>query len=258
MRAKRPRPPVQDGTFDFASNLADLKFAVFSSMDLPPLFRYSERQDQYFEDGGVIDNLPIRFGTEIENCDLLFILPLNATFARTVNQTSVIRRMGRVMDVRQGVLERNAFKLIYLYNELAAMRAALAESDKALVKMKAQMEPLAASLNVDSEGYATSIEKAENRLQQAKQAENPDVVDPVGRAVLRRNQQLHVFSLCPAPELAINTAEFWKTKEAGQAFRLMHEATTLELRRHDFLNPPSQVQMAMVSPAGEISYFVDF
>jgi predicted acylesterase/phospholipase RssA len=110
MRAKRPRPPLEPGAFDFASSTADLKFAVFSSMDLPPLFRYTQRQDQYFEDGGVVENLPIRFGTEIENCDLLFILPLNATFAQAVNQTSVILRLYRVMDVRQGVLERNAFR----------------------------------------------------------------------------------------------------------------------------------------------------
>jgi len=159
MPAARPRPPVQAGTFDLASNINDIKFAVFSSMDLPPLFRYTERQNQYFEDGGVVDNLPIRFGTEIENCDLLFILPLNATFAQAVNQTSIVHRMYRVMDVRQGVLERNAFKLIYLYNELAALRAALAESDDTLVRMEARAETQGVSLR-NLENYAENLNKA--------------------------------------------------------------------------------------------------
>jgi hypothetical protein len=38
----------------------------------------------------------------------------------------------------------------------------------------------------------------------------------------------------------------------------MYEATTLELSRFDFRDPPDHVQMAMVNPFGEISYFVDF
>jgi predicted acylesterase/phospholipase RssA len=257
MPAARPRPPVQAGTFDLASNIADVKFAVFSSMDLPPLFRYTERQNQHFEDGGVVDNLPIRFGTEIENCDLLFILPLNATFAQAVNQKSIVHRMYRVMDVRQGVLERNAFKLIYLYNELAALRTALAESDETLVRMEARVKSLGVSLG-NLEDYSESLNRAKTRLDRAKQHENPEVTDPTGRAIMRKNQPLQVFSVCPAPELAINTAEFWKTKEAGEVFQLMYEATTQELARFDFHNPPSEVQMAMVSPFGEISYFMDF
>jgi Beta-L-arabinofuranosidase, GH127 len=40
----------------------------------------------------------------------------------TKNQRSIIKRLWRVMDVRQGVLERNSFKMLYLYNELAALR----------------------------------------------------------------------------------------------------------------------------------------
>ena len=38
----------------------------------------------------------------------------------------------------------------------------------------------------------------------------------------------------------------------------MYKATTVEISRFDFRNPPNQVQMAMVSPVGNISYFVDF
>lgn len=101
--------------------LAKIKQAVFASMDLPPLFPYQRimgEKPEWFEDGGVVDNLPIWFGTQIEKCDLLFVLPLNASFAEKANQTSVARRLFRVMDVRQGVLETNSMKLARLYNEL--------------------------------------------------------------------------------------------------------------------------------------------
>jgi len=123
--------------------------------------------------------------------------------------------------------------------------------------LKTAIETLDASLRKVG-GYTEKIHKAESRSEEAQQPENPQVVDAVGRTVLRRNEPLHVFSTCPAPELALNKAEFWKTKEAGQAFRLMYEATAVELSRFDFRNPPSQVQMAMVNPFGEIAYFVDF
>src|SRR5205085_8003499 len=107
-----------------AENLKDLLFGVFSSMDIPPLFKYMASDDKkdFFEDGGVIDNLPIQFGTQYEKCDLLFILPLNATFEQKVDQKSLARRLLRVMNIRQGVLERKAFKDLYLYNELAELR----------------------------------------------------------------------------------------------------------------------------------------
>src|SRR5205807_376540 len=46
----------------------------------------------------------------------------NADFEQAPNNTSIVARLFRVMEVRQGVLERNGFKMIYLYNELAALR----------------------------------------------------------------------------------------------------------------------------------------
>ncbi|NIR47774.1 hypothetical protein GWO43_04910, partial [candidate division KSB1 bacterium] len=99
-----------------------LKVAVFCSMDLPPLFPYTSINNEWFEDGGVVDNLPLRFGTEIERCNLLFVLALNASFQEPINQTSVTRRLYRVMDIRQGVLERDSMKLARLYNEKAKLR----------------------------------------------------------------------------------------------------------------------------------------
>ncbi|HET7791155.1 MAG TPA: patatin-like phospholipase family protein [Gemmatimonadales bacterium] len=109
--------------------LAQLEQAVFASMDIPPLFPYvrmaaARGGEALFEDGGVVDNLPLWFGTQVEECDLLFVLPLNATYRAAVNPSSILARLTRVIDVRQGVIERDAFKFAYLYNELAALRAA--------------------------------------------------------------------------------------------------------------------------------------
>jgi predicted acylesterase/phospholipase RssA len=102
------------------------KEAVFASMDIPPLFPYMKlRRDStlgYYEDGGVADNLPIRLGMAFDQCDLLFVLPLNATFAQQASERSVVSRLMRVTTVRQGVLERNSLKLIYLFNELSTVR----------------------------------------------------------------------------------------------------------------------------------------
>jgi predicted acylesterase/phospholipase RssA len=106
--------------FQAENPLEKLKTAVFASMDLPPLFPYmriKSDMSQWFEDGGVVDNLPMRFGTEIEKCNLLFVLPLNASFAEKVSHNSVTRRLFRVMDIRQGVLEHNSIKLARLYND---------------------------------------------------------------------------------------------------------------------------------------------
>ncbi|MFQ5770198.1 MAG: patatin-like phospholipase family protein, partial [bacterium] len=179
--------------------LERLKVAVFSSMDLPPLFPYMFIDKEWFEDGGVVDNLPLRFATGIEQCNLLFVLPLNASFYASVDQKSVMKRLFRVMEVRQGVLERDSMKLTRLYNEKARL----------------------------------------------KNPKTPDLVS--------------VFAICPNQPLGIGTAEFWKTKEAGEAFDLMYSATKNELQEN-FLEAtnPDWLRMALVSPLGEITYRDDF
>ena len=105
---------------DGQNALGRMELAVYASMDLPPLFPYMNirtERNELFEDGGVVDNLPMRFGTEIEQCNLLFVLPLNASFAEKASETSVWKRLFRVMDIRQGVLERNSIKMARLYND---------------------------------------------------------------------------------------------------------------------------------------------
>lgn len=97
----------------------DLLQAVFASMDIPPAFaRMEGPTGDECEDGGIIDNLPIRYATRNEGCNLLFVFPLNATFEVKPTKHSIVKRMSRVMDVRQGVMERAAMRDISLYNEV--------------------------------------------------------------------------------------------------------------------------------------------
>jgi hypothetical protein len=162
----------------------------------------------------------VRFGTQLEECDLLFVLPLNASFAEPANHVSVTQRMFRVLDVRQGVMERSAFKMVYLYNELAALRA--------------RMEEAAAPPPAPGAG----LEKT---------------------ALRRRHQPVSVFSIVPEAPLAIGTSEFWKPVQAGDAFDLMYEATRYELADNfERDTDPNWIRMTRVSPLGERSYLEDF
>jgi len=237
--------PVQKATPDSwtaAKSIDDVRNAVFASMDIPPLFKNVTIDDEIFEDGGVIDNLPIRFGTEFENCDLLFILPLNASFAHRPDLRSIVKRLFRVMDVRQGVLERNSFKMIYLYNELAALREAVEKAQAA------------AAVSTAAEDSAIPPQADPGSTIQ------PNAASATQRALHRKHSPVQVFSICPAPELLINTAEFWKTAESGQAFRLMHRTTKDELKQFFYRDRPTPdwIRMARVSPEGEVSYLEDF
>jgi NTE family protein len=196
--------------------LEGIKTGVFASMDLPPLFPYIRLGDRLFEDGGVIDNLPITFPA-VQGCDLIFILPLNADFEEEPNETSIVARLFRVMDVRQGVLERNGFKMLYLYNELAALRS--------------------------------HVEK----LQTAAQALDLTASAPLNSALQRRNQMISVFAVCPQKSFVqstIDTQELWKHKEAGIAFDVMHAATAELLVHAKFGVPQDAIRVALISRGG--------
>ncbi len=198
----------------------------------------------------MVDNLPIQFGTEIEKCDLLFILPLNATFSRTVNHRFIIKRLLRVMDVRQGVLERNAFKMVYLYNELAALRHRTEEFEalayRALTVLKGRTEPEIQPL----------IEEL-HRMRPDGTGKEAEDAPLASRALMRRHRRVDVFAICPAPKLAVNTIDFWKGKEAGKAFRMMRDVTSAEMEKF-FATPPECVRMALVQPTREVVYLEEF
>jgi predicted acylesterase/phospholipase RssA len=214
-------------SFSEVSSLDSLRDAVFASMDLPPLFPYQQIGCRLYEDGGVVDNLPIRFGNFVEECDLLFVLPLNASFEQEPDRHSVIKRLFRVLDVRQGVLERNSFKLAYLYNHITHLKNIPAVRDHLKSKAAGQKHK---------------------------------------EAIKVRGEPVKIFAICPQQPLAVNTAEFWKTDEFKCAFRLMYEATRVELSKFDFTvsataeedDPKEQLRMALVSPAGELTYTYRF
>jgi len=227
-----PRPPaiakttydiinVDDGADRFFSAL---KAGVFASMDLPPLFPYVRHKGGLFEDGGVIDNVPITFPAN-DGCDLIFVLPLNADFEQEPNNTSIIARLFRVMDVRQGVLERNGFKMIYLYNELAALRE-----------------------HVDSLQALTRTPRARESASLAS-------------ALARRNKPIAVFAVCPQKSFVqetLDTQELWKNKQAETAFDVMEEATKSILTNFIFDRPQEAIRVALVSKEGRVVWDENF
>jgi predicted acylesterase/phospholipase RssA len=201
-----------------------IKAGVFASMDLPPLFPYVSRGTNWFEDGGVIDNLPIIFAAS-EDCDLLFILPLNANFEQEPNTVSITARLFRVMDVRQGALERNGFKMIYLYNELAALRQLVA-------------------------AHADPSDSA-----------RPHLSAPLQSALERKNGLINVFAVCPEKpfvQSTINTQELWKSKEAGIAFDVMYKATSEILDAFPFDKTSDLIRVALVSRQGTVTWDENF
>ena len=166
----------------------------------------------------MIDNLPIQFATWCEGCNLLFVFPLNATFAGRAPNISVIQRMARVLDIRQGILERDALKDIGLYNRII-------EGEQA----KGAKESLA----------------------------SPSVTTDASKEKLSgvHSQPSTTFCICPAPPLGVGTFGFWSLKGHGrECFKLMYDATKAELARFDFSPSNQTVRMAKVGPDGQIEY----
>jgi NTE family protein len=228
----RPIPKVRYNWLDKSKNadefLKGLKFGVFASMDLPPLFPYMKMGDEFFEDGGVIDNLPVLFAA-MEWCDLIFVLPLNSDFNAVPDHRSVLKRLLRVMDVRQGALERGSLKDLYLYNELAALR--------------------------------NHVHTLESKLAEAKiELPKKEVSETLHRALKRTHQPAKLFGICPLKTFAestINTQQLWKSKNAGFAFNVMHRATT-QVLKHNFDPNQERIKIALVDHAGDITWDEDF
>jgi len=157
-------------------------------MDLPRVFPTFET-GAGFRGRSVIDNVPITFPAN-DGCDLIFILPLNADFEQAPNNTS----MSRVVS-GHGTFDRvfwaQRLQMIYLYNELAALREHVATCKR--IRRSAGRSP--------------------HRL-------------PLRLA--RRNKPIAVFAVCPQKSFVqetLNTQELWKNKQAETAFEVMDEAT---------------------------------
>jgi predicted acylesterase/phospholipase RssA len=205
--------------FHQAKGIEDVRDGVFTSMALPLVFEPVRVQgegceDQYYEDGGVIDNLPVWFGTELEECDLLFILPLNASFEREVARGSLFKRLLRALDIRQGVLERGSLRTVGLYNKLTRLQNALNDCGRML------------------SGLQTKLDAEDQR----KVSEIISLLDMHGASCVTPKKEVDIFAICPGKsgqdsKPLIGTMEFWKSKEASRAFMIMEAATKLELKK---------------------------
>jgi hypothetical protein len=104
------------------------------------------------------------------------------------------------MDVRQGALEQNNLKGVYLYNELAALR-----------------------------------EHVDDLKSQGAHASAP-TSKTLDRALNRTHKELRIVAICPQRSLVkevIDTHEFWKADGADEAFNIMYDATTDLLNSDD-------------------------
>ncbi len=177
--------------------------AVFASMNLPPLFPYSKIGEGVFEDGGVIENIPFRFGAPIEDCDLLFVLPLNANFQdRDVEGPTLLKRVLRVSDIRQGVLEAHALKSADIINRFA----------QRIERLEFGINTMASA--VVPEGVAA------------------EALGGVREEIAEFNNEyklLYVFTVCPSGKLELGTFDFWNKRAARDAFDLMYLQTRREL-----------------------------
>jgi len=133
------------------------------------------------------------------------------------------------MDIRQGALERNSLKIQYLYNELAVLRDRVETLEAKMADAKVDVPP-------------TGKSKV--------------LLEALGRT----HQQSRVFGICPDRRLVestINTWELWKSKEAHAAFAVMYRAAKQALSR-GFDPSEERTVIALVHPAGNIDYFMDF
>ena len=181
--------------------------AVFASMDQPPAFPNMKIGADMFEDGGVLENLPIRFGAPIEDCDLLFVLPLHTSFKRTPERHSMLKRVVRVAEIRQGMLELAALRNVDTINRFAQRVERLDFGINAM------------ATNVSVEGVAA------------------EALTGIREEISEFNEeykQLYVFSIVPQGELDVGTFAFWKRREAADAFDLMYLQTRRELQNRLF------------------------
>ena len=182
--------------------------AIFASMNLAPVFPYSKIGDARFEDGGVVENLPFRFGAPIEDCDLLFVLPLNTTFQQhDVPKRTLIKSVHRIADIRRGVLEANALKTADTINRFA----------QRMERLEFGVTTMAASSPPD--GVAA------------------EALGGVREEIAEFHSEyklLYVFTVCPSGKLELGTFDFWKRREIQDAFDLMYLQTKRELQNRLF------------------------
>ena len=226
--------------FNLVKRVKDIRDAVFTSMALPLVFEPIKVKgeaggDEFYADGGIADNLPVWFGAEVEECDLLFVLPLNASFESDIGKRLLLNRLFRVTDIRQGILERRSLMMIDSYNRHTRLQNAANDYRKSL-------EEIHEKLSVSDPQGAAEIADLINK-------------HDVGAAPNRK--EIRVFAICPGTNIpesrtSIKTIEFWKNKEAGEAFSLMEEVTRRELEK--FFNSETPDSKLIIATENKVTY----
>jgi hypothetical protein len=202
--------------------------AVFSSINLPPLFPPAKIDGNPYEDGSMMESIPLRFASPLEECDLLFVLPIDATSERSPGRYSMIKRMLRVMNSRQEALGHMALKHADLINRMS----------ETIERIQFGIDALAPS--VPSGGLAAeALEGLQEEIAEFNQ----------------QNRRLHIFTICPSGKLELGNFDFWKRREAENAFDLMYAQTRRELQVRFFEDiEPEDARVVLVDglvPTGD-------
>lgn len=202
--------------------------AIFSSMSLPPVGRQAGADASLYEEGTLSETLPLRFAAPIENCDLVFILPLDGGHASGSGRHTILKRMLRVMDSRKSALSHAALKNADMINRFA----------ERMDRIKFGINALAP--NVRGEGFgAEALAGLREEVAEFDQ----------------EYRRLYIFTIAPSGELELGDFGLWRRREADDAFDLMYVQTRRELGMRFFEDiEPEDARVVMVdgiAPTGD-------
>ncbi len=196
--------------------------ALFGALDLAPLFA---RTGEEGADGAdLLERLPLGIATELEACDLLFVLPLNCG-ANVAAEWGVggSRHFARILGAHKAAIERAQLREIDATNQFAQR---IERIEFGLKAMATASPP---------EGVAA---EAYNGLQEEIAEFNFE------------NRMRYVFTTAPAGRVELGAGDFWKGDQLRDAFDLMYLQTKRELYNRFFEDiEPEDPQIVMVDGA---------
>jgi hypothetical protein len=193
--------------------------AIFASMSIPPMFPHGRIGDRAFEDGSAAEAVPFRFAAPLENCDLIFVLPVNGAPAR--RGISMTGRLLRIMEMRQTALERATLRHSDLVNRMT----------ERMERIDFGINTLEPALRADG----VALDALTGLREELSEFSN-------------ECKRLYVFTACPSGELEIGPFQFWNRRGAADAFDLMYVQTRRELQSRFFEDiEPEDAHVVMVN-----------
>ena len=197
--------------------LQRLTDAIFASLGQAPLLP-GKIQGAFFEDGDVLDPVPMRFAVPIESCDLVFVLPSNGPLE--IDGNSREQRMRRIAHLQRAALERVSLKNADTINRMV----------ERFERLQFGADTIASSENV--------FGLAEDAIHGIKEE-----IEEFGRAYKR----LYVFTATPTGNMKIASTGYGQSDYSAAAFDLMYKQTSDELQHRFFEDiEPEDSQMVMV------------